>query len=63
VLLGDQEAPCRDTRSRVCPIAGHPCLSSVTSADIVAAVRLLVPGSAAVQRVDTMAGAGTGGSR
>lgn len=58
VLLGDQQAPCRDTRSTVCPVAGHPCLSSVTSADIVAAVDRLAPRPAA-----TLAGAGTGGGR
>ncbi|MDP9428237.1 MAG: glycosyltransferase family 9 protein [Actinomycetota bacterium] len=38
VLLGDQDAPCRLTRSRECPVPGHPCLSSVTAADVVAAV-------------------------
>ncbi len=29
VLLGDQTAPCRDTRARECPVPGHPCLSQV----------------------------------
>ncbi|MGY1671054.1 glycosyltransferase family 9 protein [Geodermatophilus sp. SYSU D00710] len=38
VLLGDQDAPCRDTRARVCPVPGHPCLTSVTAAEVVAAV-------------------------
>ncbi len=38
VLLGDQDAPCRDTRARVCPVPGHPCLTSVTAVDVVAAV-------------------------
>jgi ADP-heptose:LPS heptosyltransferase len=38
VLLGDQDAPCRDTRARECPVAGHPCLTSVEPADVVAAV-------------------------
>jgi ADP-heptose:LPS heptosyltransferase len=38
VLLGDQDAACRDTRARRCPVPGHPCLSSVTPADVVAAV-------------------------
>jgi ADP-heptose:LPS heptosyltransferase len=42
VLLGDQSAPCRDTRARECPVPGHPCLSSVTAADVVAAVRKVV---------------------
>jgi ADP-heptose:LPS heptosyltransferase len=38
VLLGDQDAPCRDTRARECPVPGHPCLTSVTAAQVVAAV-------------------------
>ncbi|RBY87537.1 glycosyltransferase family 9 protein [Blastococcus sp. TF02A-26] len=42
VLLGDQDAPCRDTRARVCPVPGHPCLTSVTTGDVVAAVEKLV---------------------
>ncbi|PWW21772.1 ADP-heptose:LPS heptosyltransferase [Geodermatophilus normandii] len=42
VLLGDQDAPCRDTRARVCPVPGHPCLTSVTAADVVAAVEKVV---------------------
>ncbi|MGY1621420.1 glycosyltransferase family 9 protein [Geodermatophilus sp. SYSU D00965] len=42
VLLGDQEAPCRGTRARECPVPGHPCLTSVTAADVVAAVEKVV---------------------
>ncbi len=42
VLLGDQDSPCRDTRARECPVPGHPCLTSVTAADVVAAVEKLV---------------------
>ena len=38
VILGDQTAPCRDSRARECPLPGHPCLSSVSAADISAAV-------------------------
>ncbi|MFG1964977.1 glycosyltransferase family 9 protein [Nonomuraea sp. NPDC049028] len=41
VLLGDQRALCRDTRARECPIPGHPCLSQVTSEQVVKAVREL----------------------
>jgi ADP-heptose:LPS heptosyltransferase len=41
VLLGDQDAPCRGTRARECPVAGHPCLASVRPDDVVAAVRRL----------------------
>ncbi|KKK06885.1 haloacid dehalogenase [Micromonospora sp. HK10] len=44
VRLGDAGAPCRDTRAAVCPVAGHPCLSGVDPAAVVAAVRLLAPG-------------------
>lgn len=38
VLLGDQAAPCRDTRARQCPVRGHPCLSRVTPSDVLDAV-------------------------
>jgi len=38
VLLGDQSAPCRETRARTCPVPGHPCLTSVTPSDVVAAL-------------------------
>lgn len=36
-LLGDQFAACRSTRARVCPVAGHPCLTDVTPEAAVAA--------------------------
>ncbi len=42
VLLGDQTAPCRDTRARECPVPGHPCLTSVTADDVVAAVEKVI---------------------
>jgi len=42
VLLGDQDAPCRDSRAKLCPVPGHPCLDSVTAEDVVAAVDKLV---------------------
>jgi len=29
VMLGDQEAPCRGSRARDCPVPGHPCLTGV----------------------------------
>ncbi|MFC3898448.1 glycosyltransferase family 9 protein [Lentzea rhizosphaerae] len=38
VLLGDQNAPCRGTRARECPVRGHPCLDLVDPSDVVAAV-------------------------
>ncbi|MGR6318359.1 HAD-IIIA family hydrolase [Micromonospora soli] len=44
VRLGDAGAACRDTRAAVCPVAGHPCLTGVDPAQVVAAVRLLTPG-------------------
>lgn len=43
VVLGDQGAPCRDSRATTCPVHGHPCLTSVTAGDVVEAVRRLTP--------------------
>ncbi|WP_199430127.1 glycosyltransferase family 9 protein [Qaidamihabitans albus] len=43
VLLGDQNAPCRDTRARRCPVPGHPCLA-VDPAEVVSAVGQLMSG-------------------
>jgi ADP-heptose:LPS heptosyltransferase len=40
-LLGDQHAPCKDTRWTSCQIDGHPCLTSVSAEQIVSAVRRL----------------------
>ena len=37
-LLGDQSAPCANTRARECPVPGHPCLRSVTVEDVVGAI-------------------------
>ncbi|MGH9263384.1 MAG: glycosyltransferase family 9 protein [Acidimicrobiales bacterium] len=49
VLLGDQEIACRGCRARTCPVAGHPCLSSVAVEDVVEAVdRLTATVAAAV---------------
>jgi ADP-heptose:LPS heptosyltransferase len=42
VLLGDQHAPCRDTRARICPVPGHPCLTGVTVAEALDAVASLL---------------------
>ncbi len=36
-LLGDQTAPCRLSRARECPVAGHPCLSGVGVEDVLQA--------------------------
>ncbi|WP_306213068.1 HAD-IIIA family hydrolase [Actinoplanes sp. RD1] len=41
VRLGDAAAPCRATRATVCPVEGHPCLTGITPADVLEAVRLL----------------------
>jgi ADP-heptose:LPS heptosyltransferase len=38
VVLGDQEAACRDSRARICPLPGHPCLTSIRPEEVVAAV-------------------------
>jgi ADP-heptose:LPS heptosyltransferase len=38
VRLGDQHAACRGTRARTCPVPGHPCLSTVSAADVAGAV-------------------------
>jgi ADP-heptose:LPS heptosyltransferase len=47
VILGDQAAPCAASRATTCPVPGHPCLTSVTAADVVAAVGSLTTRSAA----------------
>jgi len=41
-LLGDQDAPCRGSRATSCPVPGHPCLGSVTPAQVVAATLRLI---------------------
>ncbi|MFG1930481.1 glycosyltransferase family 9 protein [Mycobacterium sp. NPDC048908] len=38
IRLGDQDAPCRETRARTCPVLGHPCLNGITDAELLAAV-------------------------
>lgn len=43
VLLGDQDAACRDTRATRCPVPGHPCLDSVTPESVVDACLSLAP--------------------
>jgi ADP-heptose:LPS heptosyltransferase len=43
VRLGIAAAPCRDTRATICPAPGHPCLSEVEPAAVVAAVDALIP--------------------
>jgi ADP-heptose:LPS heptosyltransferase len=41
VLLGDQTVGCAGCRARQCPVQGHPCLSSVSPDEVVAAVEAL----------------------
>jgi ADP-heptose:LPS heptosyltransferase len=38
IRLGDQDAPCRLTRARTCPVDGHPCLDGITDDELLAAV-------------------------
>jgi hypothetical protein len=57
VLLGDQQAPCRDTRAAHCRIPGHPCLATVSPADVVAAISSLGPTALADQAHDPVGGA------
>ncbi|WP_197320356.1 glycosyltransferase family 9 protein [Saccharomonospora sp. NB11] len=40
VVLGDQGAPCKNTRARTCPVPGHPCLA-IDAAEVVAAVQAM----------------------
>jgi len=42
VLLGDQDAVCRDTRVTHCPFEGHPCLTGVSAGDVQRAVDTLL---------------------
>jgi ADP-heptose:LPS heptosyltransferase len=48
-LLGDQDAPCKATRATTCPVPGHPCLTSVTAEEVVAAVEDLIGRTTAPQ--------------
>jgi ADP-heptose:LPS heptosyltransferase len=41
VLLGDQDAPCAQTRAQRCPVPGHPCLDGVAVEAVVDAVARL----------------------
>ena len=54
VLLGDQQAPCRGSRATTCPVPGHPCLTSVTPQDVVAAVGSLARRPRDADRRNTM---------
>ncbi len=43
IVLGDQRAPCRDSRARTCPVPGHPCLTAISPAQVADAVDRLAP--------------------
>jgi ADP-heptose:LPS heptosyltransferase len=38
VRLGNQHAPCQGSRARVCPVPGHPCLATLSAADVLGAL-------------------------
>jgi ADP-heptose:LPS heptosyltransferase len=38
IVLGDQGAPCRGSRARVCPVPGHPCLADIGPVEVLAAL-------------------------
>ena len=42
ILLGDQHAPCRNTRARNCPVPGHPCLTGLAPARVADACEQLI---------------------
>lgn len=52
VLLGDQHAPCRDSRASVCPVPGHPCLDGIPAEAVVAAVHRLTADSKGPELVE-----------
>jgi ADP-heptose:LPS heptosyltransferase len=41
MVLGDQYAACAGSRARDCPVIGHPCLTSVSPSQVVAATERL----------------------
>jgi ADP-heptose:LPS heptosyltransferase len=41
IRLGDGQAACRDSRATICPVPGHPCLSTVDPTEVVTAVESL----------------------
>ncbi|MFC4372959.1 glycosyltransferase family 9 protein [Nocardia halotolerans] len=43
-MLGDQDAPCRDSRARECFVLGHPCLESISPQQVVAVAEELTAG-------------------
>lgn len=47
IVLGDQDAPCRGTRARVCRLDAHPCLDAISAHRVCAAVAALAAPAAA----------------
>jgi ADP-heptose:LPS heptosyltransferase len=41
-LLGRQDIACAGCRARVCPVAGHPCLATVSAEEVMAALEDLI---------------------
>lgn len=58
-LLGDQHAPCKNTRATVCPFPGHPCLDAIPPRHVLMAVDELM----AAEQHATELMAGTEGAR
>lgn len=46
VVLGDQQAACRDSRAQLCPVDGHPCLSTVTADNVTRALNAVTAAAA-----------------
>jgi ADP-heptose:LPS heptosyltransferase len=51
VVLGDQQISCADCRARVCPVPGHPCVTSIRPAAVVDAVQQLMGAAPQVMAV------------
>lgn len=45
ILLGRQDIGCAGCRARVCPVAGHPCISDIPTETVVEAAETLMAGS------------------
>ncbi|EFC84533.1 glycosyltransferase family 9 protein [Parafrankia sp. EUN1f] len=50
VVLGDLDIDCAGCRARLCPVPGHPCLSTVTVGDVLTAVEAMTRGTARENR-------------
>jgi HAD superfamily hydrolase (TIGR01662 family) len=50
VLLGVQDIGCAGCRARQCPVPGHPCIDTVTVAEVIQAVQRLSPAPAPAAR-------------